>query len=339
MCAKFRPSDFINKIEEVAVPEGSLIISLDVTSLYTSIPHAELRNVLQDVLDSRENLHPPMHFILDLIDTLLENNYFRYDASYYLQTKGVAKGSAFAPSAVNLFMANFEQSLILNPLVNPNFQHISRYYRFIDDIFRIYTDPKSYGAFINWLNALHPTIKFTAEGDQHTTDLDTTVHRTQQNTLAVRPLKKATDKNTYLHFRSYHLRTLCRSIPYGQFLHIRRNSTSMQDYVWQSNSMQENFLSRGYPRNIVSDAARKAQVRNRQELLSVTLRDESFKGITAAIDFTPLAPAIKRIIHKHWHLVNNIPGCKDLPRLGLRRTSLIKEMVTKSDIREKTGPR
>lgn len=101
-------TDFIRKVEGVPIPEGAFIITLDVTSLYTNILHVELRTVLQNVLDTRVILHPPIHFILDLIDTLLENNYFRYDNDYYLQTRGVAMGSAFAPSAANLFMDNFE---------------------------------------------------------------------------------------------------------------------------------------------------------------------------------------------------------------------------------------
>lgn len=112
-------------MEGVSIPEDSLILSLDVVLLYTNIPHEELRNVLQETLDTREVLHPHTHFVLDLIDTFLENNYFRYDSKFYLQIKGVAMGSAFVPSAANLFMHHFEQKNILNPINNPFFwQHL-----------------------------------------------------------------------------------------------------------------------------------------------------------------------------------------------------------------------
>lgn len=80
-------TDFIRKVEGTFIPEEALLISLDVVSLYTNIPHNELRNVLQGVLDSREVLHPPTHFVLDLVYTLLEHNYFRYDDTYYLQMR------------------------------------------------------------------------------------------------------------------------------------------------------------------------------------------------------------------------------------------------------------
>lgn len=206
--------------------------------------------------------------------------------------------------------------------------------------FCVYTDPQTYGFFINWLNEQHPTITFTVAGDQQkATYLDTQVFLTQQNTLAVRPFKKATDKNTYLHFKSFHSRTLRHSIPYGQFLRIRRNSTCMQDYVRQSYLMQSDFLNRGYPESLVIYTAHRAQGRNRQELLADMLREKSFKGITTAVDFTPLTPAIKKIIFKHWHLVNNIPGCEVPPRIGLRKMPSIKDIVTRSNIREKIGLR
>lgn len=75
--------DSINKIEGIHVPPTALIFSLDVVSLYMSIPHDNVRSTIQDDLNKIINLHPPTHFILDLVDFLLEKNYFRYNEEYY----------------------------------------------------------------------------------------------------------------------------------------------------------------------------------------------------------------------------------------------------------------
>lgn len=151
-------------------------------------------------------------------------------------------GSVFAPSAANLYMNRFEQHFIFNPHMNPYFGNILRFYHFIDDIFCIYTDPPSYDAFVVWLNRLHPTIKFTATGNsQQVNYLDMQVFRTQGNTIAVSPYKKETNKNTYLHYKSFHLRILWHNIPYGQFLRIRHNSTNNKDYYKHSKGMQNDF--------------------------------------------------------------------------------------------------
>lgn len=61
-------------------------------------------------------------------------------------------------------------------------------------IFSVYTDPQSYDVFLEWLNGLHPTIKFMATGDKQKVNyLDTLA---KDNTLAVGPYRKPTDKNT-----------------------------------------------------------------------------------------------------------------------------------------------
>lgn len=176
-------TDFINKVEGTSISNSSLILSFDVISLYTNVPHEELRMVLQEVFDKREILHPPSHFLLDLVDFLTDFNYFRFDCQYYLQIKGIAMGSAFAPSAANLFMDHFERTHILNTS-NP-YEHISNYHRYIDNIFCIYDDPSSFPAFQEWLNQLHPSIKFTFSGDSKSVNfLATTVFRTKRNTFS-----------------------------------------------------------------------------------------------------------------------------------------------------------
>lgn len=90
--------DFIQKIEGRYIPEDSLLLSLDVVSLYTNMPHEELKNVIREYLESDHNL-PPVHFILDLVDLLFEKDYFRFKSDYLLQVKSISMGS-FSPLCV-----------------------------------------------------------------------------------------------------------------------------------------------------------------------------------------------------------------------------------------------
>lgn len=53
-----------------------------------------------------------MHFILDLVDILIEKNYFRFAEDYYFQTRGVSMGSPFAPSVANLFVRSGKSDYI-----------------------------------------------------------------------------------------------------------------------------------------------------------------------------------------------------------------------------------
>lgn len=159
--------------------------------------------------------------------------------------------------------------------------------------------------------------------------------RTQRDTLAVKPYKKAIDKNSYLHYKSFHPKPLHNSIPYGQFTRIRRNSSFTGDYVSQSRAMKEDFLNRGYPAQLIYDAAARAHGVEWSDLFKYKQKDGvRFKGITATLDFTPLASKIKYIIKQHWHLVKDLPGCTSPPRWGLRRTKTLKDILVRSDIRE-----
>lgn len=60
----------------------------------------------------------------------------------------------------------------------------------------------------------HPSITFTMEGNQNETHfLDTIIYRDGHNKLAVKPYIKPTDRNSYLHFGSFHKHQLKTNIP------------------------------------------------------------------------------------------------------------------------------
>lgn len=69
-------------------------------------------------------------------------------------------GSSFSPDVANLFMANLEDNYIFN-VRNPFCDTIFFFVCFIDDIFCVYSDPDSVHSFVEWLNGIHPSIKFT----------------------------------------------------------------------------------------------------------------------------------------------------------------------------------
>lgn len=58
-------SDFILKVEGILVPKEAIIVSFDVTSLYTSIPLEDGREVMQYYLSKKTGDDgPPVHYVL-----------------------------------------------------------------------------------------------------------------------------------------------------------------------------------------------------------------------------------------------------------------------------------
>lgn len=104
---------FISLVENLRIPNNSVLISMDVNSLYTNIPHEGTRITVQKIQDN--DLYPPTQFLMNLLDLVLKNNYFTQNKKKKKkQTKGVAMGSPCAPSIANLYMADFEEQFLLN---------------------------------------------------------------------------------------------------------------------------------------------------------------------------------------------------------------------------------
>ena len=90
---------------------------------------------------------------------ILGMNNFSFNGQHFLQTHATAMDTRMAPSYANLFVGNFEQLAIENAPLKPFV-----WWRYIDDIFIIWTEGEhNLKTFIDYLNSIHPTIKFTHE--------------------------------------------------------------------------------------------------------------------------------------------------------------------------------
>ena len=66
-------NDFLTKIQTIGdIPEESLLVTLDVTSLYTNIPHKEGLDACRETLNTRTTLDPPTDDLIHLASLILE---------------------------------------------------------------------------------------------------------------------------------------------------------------------------------------------------------------------------------------------------------------------------
>ena len=113
-------TDFINHINKInqthTLPSNSLLVSADVTSLYTNIQHADGLKAAHDALNSRSNPCPPTKQLVRLLELVLTLNNFQFNGTHYLQTQGTAMGTSCAPSYANLMMGALEKNLLTTDL-------------------------------------------------------------------------------------------------------------------------------------------------------------------------------------------------------------------------------
>ena len=164
------------------MPSNSYLVTIDVSSLYTNIPHNEGLHALREKLDLRQNKSVSTKVLVTLMTLILTLNNFIFNGINYLQIKGCAMVTNSLPSFANIFLGKFEEQLIYAIIQNLH----KMYLRYIDDIFMIWTLTKEqFHTFINELNNKHPSIKF---GDYKISDtevnfLDTKVYIDEHNRL------------------------------------------------------------------------------------------------------------------------------------------------------------
>ena len=323
------------------LPEGALLVTLDVSSLYTfNIPIEEgVRASAKALLHHRDPQDKPAtHEIVKLLRLVLHCNNFEFNCEHFLQTSGTAMGTKVAPSYANIFMADLEANRLLNFPSQPEV-----WWRFIDDIFCIWTHGEAnLQEFVNHLNSCHPTIKFTEEHSSiEIPYLDTLVKFDENNSLYTSLYTKPTDTHTYLHFRSAHPKHCKTAGPHGQLLRVKRICTRPEDFEHFASKILHYYKLRGYPPRLLNDTMGKVRGMARDTLLqqrppqhSQHMNQNKLFMIT---QYHPTLPPVKNIIQENWNTIQaskygSFLGDKEVI-IGYRRATNLKDILVKSRTR------
>ena len=129
-------TDFLTKLETIKkVPEGAILVTMDVTSLYTNIPHNEGINAATLACEENDSIPTSTRVITKFLSLILNLNNFTFADENILQIKGCSMGSKCWCSYANVFMRKFVKDHIY-PLIS---NKCLCYFRFVDGIFMIWT--------------------------------------------------------------------------------------------------------------------------------------------------------------------------------------------------------
>ena len=124
----------LEKLKTQDLPPNSFLVTLDVVSLYPSIPHKEGVLASEFFLNQRVDPQIPTSFLILLINFVLTHNNFVFNDENYIQLNGTAMGTKMGPGYACLFMGKFELDFLKEVPFSPIF-----WKRFIDVIFLIWT--------------------------------------------------------------------------------------------------------------------------------------------------------------------------------------------------------
>ena len=205
--------DFVDKIRNRKIKDNEIMVSFDVTSLFTCVPVADVLQFLSTEL-CRYTFTLPNGIIIQLIELCIVGTCFTFNEKYYRQKFGMQMGNCLSPVLSNIYMEFFE-SRVANAIFPDNFY----WFRYVDDSFGIWDSHFNIDDTLHQLNNLVPTIKFTLEKEDNgcLNFLDTCVVR-DGTELKFKIYRKQMNNNLIINAHSSHTTTIKQSAIRSMFL-------------------------------------------------------------------------------------------------------------------------
>ena len=330
-------TDFLRMLQQLGIlPKNTLLVTLDVSSLYTNIPNIEGIEACKTLLERERpaSRHPTNNSLVELLTQVLTMNNFDFDEKHYLQVGGTAMGTRVAPCYANTFMGWFEDMFVYSYHTLPEL-----WKRYIDDIFVIWThSDQELNEFIAYLNHCMPSIKFEAEISQETVNfLDVKVSLDPEGHIITDLYTKPTDSHNYLDYRSAHPKHCRSGIPYSQFLRLRRICSYTETFVQRCREMSKHFIRANYPPHIIKTAFNRVYETPREPLLALKPVVDDNQDSTKSFLITTFHPYFREcdnIVTRNWDLLDRSSSTRPLMNLqvirGNRRSKNLRDLLVRA---------
>ena len=151
----------MKEMADVTLAQEELLVSFDVSSLFTNVPVNEAVEVIWGMLRNDQELSERPKLDADNVASLLslciKSTYFRYNGNYYEQREGADMGSPVSAVVANLYMEHFEQIALGTAKNRPRI-----WKRYVDDTFCI-VKAGEVDELLSHINSIRPSIKFTVK--------------------------------------------------------------------------------------------------------------------------------------------------------------------------------
>uniref|UniRef100_A0A8C5MB09 Reverse transcriptase domain-containing protein n=2 Tax=Leptobrachium leishanense TaxID=445787 RepID=A0A8C5MB09_9ANUR len=325
--------DFLTKFRGLAVGDHSILVSLDVTSLYTSIQNFEGINAMKHALVDLGYSDNQLQFLLDLLDVVLGGSFFLFDRVFYTQIRGTSMGTNVAPTYANIFMSEFEENVVYKCDL---FQYVHHWFRYIDDIIFVWEGTRdTLDEFLSILNNGSTSIKFTMSCSLTQINfLDTLVVK-RNGKLMTDLYRKPTDKNSLLRYDSAHPPTLLNSLPRSQLVRVNRVVDLPESRDKRLEEMIERFRARGYPRQLLS----RESIRINQPI--IPQRRQSCGRIPFVSKYGTHTSQVKNILCKYWYILRDaypdISEFQTIPLMSYKKGRSFRQTLVKAEFGQDTG--
>jgi len=277
-------AEFMEKVGDLVVPEGSFQFSLDVVDLYPSVPiGAALKVIKEELLVHWRDIITfglEAQDVIMLLEFSLKHSITSFGNYSYLQKGGVAIGSHCGRIVADLLLKDIESKVMT---------HFSSlclvYLRYVDDAFGIWTGSSvQLFRMIDEFNSIYPGVQFTWETQNEMAMLNfldvTCCLENQKVTFKI--YRKPTATDCYLANDSHISSTVKAALVYGEATRMRRNCSTESSQNEALELMRQRFLKSGFNNEFVlkhMQVRRKARPRMADEFrfyLKIPFFSDSF---------------------------------------------------------------
>ncbi|XP_053391643.1 uncharacterized protein LOC128554386 [Mercenaria mercenaria] len=291
---------FIKKLQNLSsIDKDAYLVTLDVTSLYSNIPHGEGIDACKYFMENGSRPQDSINSISKIIELILTKNDFQFNEINYIQTFGTAMGTKMPHCFASLFMGKLEKEFIdscdKKPLI---------WLRFLDIFFIWNHSEEDLLDFFDRLNSFHDTIKFTYCYSKDTaTFLDVNIEKDENGILHTSVHEKDANNHQYIEFSSCHPVPCKKGIPFSQAKRFRRITSDNTIFDKEMDKLREYFQARNYPECVINEALKKASSLSMQDALNSCSNRNTDKVIPFVCTYNPSLPNIGKIINQYWNLL------------------------------------
>lgn len=341
-------SDFILKLEHLRPHADCLLVSYDVTSLYTNMHFEELITAVQTAYADFDKSEyaipaPPTTDLCFLLRLVLENNIFEFNSVLYKQIIGCAMGSKCSPSVCDIRLHQITNEIVCKFAGKDNIIYHGRYR---DDGFIIFHGPETeIHELFAIANSHHPLLKFTYEfSTQEINFLDTTVfkgNRFQSNLiLDFKTYIKPTNTFQYLERSSAHNSSVFKGFIKGETIRHLRNTSNENTLLSILREFEMHLLKRGYSEKeiktsiqcVLANYSRDSSLKNKNETKNRKI------PLVFVTKYNPGIRHLKQKLTKYWHILTREQECRqifsELPIVSYKRNQNIGDILTSSIIKQ-----
>jgi hypothetical protein len=339
---------FLKQISKFKCEAGAILVSADVSNLYTVINHEEGAQACKEALNKRklqEKRKMPTNLLHKLILLILRSNCFAFGSKIFHQLTGTAMGTPMAPSYANIFMGKVETEMLAKFKKKTGLGP-SLWLRFLDDVFFIWPHgPDKLTEFTNFMQnyskdtGMKTNLKFTFEVGQTVPFLDTQVSIGESGKLETKLYSKDTDAHLYLRRDSCHPKSCTKGLVKGELLRARRICSKESDFDKAADKMKGYFIERGFERKEVEKTVTEIKGMKREETLEYKKKDANDR-IPFVLTFHPRLRALGQRLHKHFHLLQTNERLRkafpEAPMMAYRKLKNLRNMLVHSVFKEES---